>query len=122
MKRCVLCILLASTSLIAKDRNWKTAELVRISSSSSGAAVAPVGTMLVGVPLTTTYYWMKTDAVTYVLVFNPMNQWKSPDLVLHGKTKIAVSGKTAYFIQDSGKEAHLPVAEKIATESSTPAP
>ena len=103
-------------------RNWaslKDAELVRISTSRDGAAVAPVGTMLIGVPISTTCYWFKTDTMIYVLVFNPMNQWKSPDLVLHGKTRIAVNGKKAYFIQDSGKEAHLPIVEKIATESST---
>ena len=111
-----LCVVLLglTSALYAKDRQWVDAEVTAVTSANGGAAVAPVGTMLIGVPLNATYYRVETAAMTYVLLFNPLNQWRAPDLVVHGRTKIAVNGKKAFIIQDNGKVAKLPVVEKIA--------
>lgn len=124
MKRIIVFVALSvfAASALAKNLEWKDARVVNIISTSqnSGAAVVPVGTMLVGVPVTTntTLYQIETPEMIYILsyTFNPMVNWRNrpPNLTVNGKTKIAIDGRNAHIIDDEGKDVKVPIARKIA--------
>jgi hypothetical protein len=59
--------MLWASALLANNRNWEDAKVVNITSENGGAAVAPIGTMIVAVPITEVFYWIQTDDTTYVL-------------------------------------------------------
>jgi hypothetical protein len=108
----ILVVLCASVAL-ANNRQWKDAKIINITSESGGAVAAPVGTMMVGVPITKTFYWIQTDDITYVL--GPaITKRQLLNVTLHGKTKIAIDGKNAHVLDDEGKDRKMPIAEKIA--------
>ena len=68
MRRCVVLVwMLWASALLANNRNWEDAKVVNITSENGGAAVAPIGTMIVAVPITEVFYWIQTDDTTYVL-------------------------------------------------------
>jgi PEGA domain len=114
----ILAILCASVAL-ANNRQWKDAKVVNITSESGGAAVAAIGTTMVGAPITKVFYWIQTDDTTYVL--GPaITRNQSLNVTLYGKTKIAIDGRNAHILDDAGKDVKLPISEKIARTSAKP--
>ena len=107
---------------LANKREWKDATVVNIvdGAQNSGVVVAPIGTMLAGIPVTTntTLYQIETDDMVYILsyTFNPLANWRNrpPNLTVHGKTRIAIDGRNAHVIDDGGKDIKVPIARKIA--------
>ena len=122
MKRIILCVaLLFSVCLFAapKSRNWQDAVLVDIRSTTdnNGVAVVPIGTMIYGVPIrrVDTYLRVETADMKYLLYSKPHK--KPLNLTIHGKTKIAIEGTTAYLLDDGGKELKLPIVQKAVKEA-----
>jgi hypothetical protein len=115
-------VTLCAQGALANKREWKDATVVNIvdGAQNSGVVVAPIGTMLAGIPLTTntTLYQIETDDMVYILsyTFNPLVNWRNrpPNLTMHGKTKIAIDGRNAHVIDDEGKDIKVPIARKIA--------
>ena len=106
----LLCCTLAAA---ADTRQWKEAKVAKISSEAGGAVVAPIGGMMVGVPITKTFYWIETEDTTYVL--GPaITKRQLLNVTLYGKTKISIDGKNAHILDDEGKDRKIPIAEKIA--------
>jgi hypothetical protein len=106
-------IFLAASTAFANNREWKDAKVTNITSQSGGAVAAPIGTMIVGVPITKTFYWIETDDTTYVL--GPaITKRQLLNVTLYGKTKIAVDGRNAHILDDDGKDKKIPIAQKIA--------
>jgi hypothetical protein len=104
---------LGASVALANNRQWKDAKVINITSESGGAVAAPVGTMVVGVPITKTFYWIQTEDTTYVL--GPaISRRQLLNVTLYGKTKIALDGRNAHILDDEGKDRKLPIAEKIA--------
>jgi hypothetical protein len=66
--RCALLILavLCSTAAPAKDRQWKDAKVIDITSEKGEAVIVPIAAF-VGVPVAKTYYWIQTADTIYVL-------------------------------------------------------
>jgi hypothetical protein len=141
MKRLALTVLLLGALIsFAKDRKWQEAKFIRSGSSDSGTVVVPMpstttgavtgygnsatgttttsGGMLFAVPVQTTYYVFRAQSAIYVAYFNPLLQWKRPNLTLGSTIRIAPEGNKLYFIDEKGKQAHLPMAEQRLIESS----
>lgn len=114
MKRAaVVLAILCSTSVLASNREWKDAKVVNITSENGGAVAAPIGTMMVGVPITKTFYWIQTDDITYIL--GPaISRRQLLNVTLNGKTKIALDGRNAHILDDEGKDKKMRIAEKVA--------
>ena len=108
----LVAILSLASSLAAKEPQWQEATFYKITTSSSGAFVVPIGDVLIGGRITHTFYWFKTDEIIYVLHINK----KRPNVTLHGKTKIAVKGRKAFILDDDGKKRKYRIAQKIAVE------
>jgi len=97
---------------VAKDRQWKDAKVIDITSERGGAVVIPIAA-LVGGPITKTFYWIQTDETIYVL--GPvLARSQLLNVTLHGPTKIAIDGNNAHILDDYGKDKKLPVVEKVA--------
>jgi PEGA domain-containing protein len=115
----VLVFMLWASASLANNRDWRDAKVVNITSENGGAAVAPIGTMIVGVPITKVFYWIQTEDTTYVL--GPaITKRQSLNVTLYGKTKIALDGRNAHILDDSGKDVKLPISEKIARPTVSP--
>jgi hypothetical protein len=140
MKRLALTVLLLSALIsFAKDRKWQEAKFIKSGSSDSGTVVIPMpstttgtvtsygnsatgtttttGGMTFAVPAQTTYYVFRGESAIYVVYFNPLLQWKRPNLTLGSTMRIAPEGNKLYFIDDKGKQAHLPIAEQRLIET-----
>jgi S1-C subfamily serine protease len=120
MKALALVVVFLSASVVsANNRQWQDAKVVNITSDKAGAIVAPIGTMLVGVPITQIFYWIQTYDTTYVLgpVFT---RHQTLNVTLNGKTKIAIDGRNAHVLDDGGNDRKLAVAEKIARPQAIP--
>ncbi len=120
MRNLALVLVLSASVAFANNRQWKDAKVANITSERGGNAIAPVGGLLVGVPITKTFYWIQTDDTTYVL--GPaITKRQALNVTLYGKTKIALDGRNAHILDDEGKDRKLPIAEKIArTPAETP--
>jgi hypothetical protein len=105
-----------SVTVVAKNRNWQEAKVIKITSDRAGAAAVPVGGTIFAVPLTRVYYWVETKEVIYVLgpAFSKRQQL---DVTLYGKTKIAIEGRDAHVLDDQGKDRKMHIAEKIARQN-----
>jgi hypothetical protein len=101
---------------VAKNRNWQDAILadIRSTTDNNGVAAMPIGSMVYGVPIRRVDTYLSVDAadMKYVLYAKPHR--KPLNLTVHGKTKIAVEGTTAYLLDDGGKELKLPIVQKEA--------
>jgi hypothetical protein len=107
----ILAVLCASVAL-AKDRQWKDAKVIDITSERRGAIVVPIAA-LVGVPITKTFYWIQTADTIYVL--GPvLTKSQLLNVTLHGSTKVALDGNNAHILDDYGKDKKMPVFEKVA--------
>ena len=104
---------------------------IAIGSSDSGAAVTSVGSVWLGVKITTDCigYRIETDDMIYILeyCYNAIVQhpWpgqnsrkRAPDVTLHGKTKIAIEGHDAHILDDSGRDVKVPIMVKVANTKS----
>jgi hypothetical protein len=115
--------------ITAKSREWKNATVaaIAVGSADNGTAVMPVGTIWLGVRITTDCigYRIETEDMIYILeyCYNPVVQhpWpgqhsrnRAPDVTLNGKTKIAIEGHDAHILDDSGKDVKVPIMEKVA--------
>jgi hypothetical protein len=134
MKIFALVLALFVPSVIAASpREWKNATVAAIAegTSDSGVAVAPVGTVWLGVRIMTDCigYRIETDDMIYILeyCYSPIVQhpWpgqhsreRAPDVTLYGKTKISIDGHDAHILDDSGKDVKVPIMEKIARQPS----
>ena len=112
-------VVLCASVALANNRQWKDAKVVNITSQQGGAVAAPVGTMIVGVPITRTFYWIQTDDITYI-VGPAITKRQMLNVTLYGKTKIAIDGRNAHVVDDDGKDRKLPISGKIA-RTNTPA-
>jgi hypothetical protein len=91
MKNALLCVLLLWSSLsLARDRDWKDAVYLGMTTSTNGVAVLPVGNMMVGTTISGQTYWFKCDGVTYALATNYSGRW--PNLTVNGHAKVALDG------------------------------
>ncbi|HEY6303106.1 MAG TPA: hypothetical protein VIX14_08570 [Terriglobales bacterium] len=112
----IVAILCTSAALapaaLAKDYQWKDAEVIDITSDHGGPVVVPVAA-LVGVHITKTFYWVQTDDAIYVL--GPvLTKRQLLNVTLHQPTKIASDEKNAHILDDYGKDRKLPIAETVA--------
>ena len=114
MKSAALIFFLICSSIsLANTRDWKDAKVLKISSESGGAAAAPIGGMVVAVPIVKTWYYIATEDTVYVL--GPaITKRQMLNVTLYGKTKIAIDGKNAHVLDDEGKDRKMPIAEKVA--------
>jgi hypothetical protein len=89
MKRAALIFfLLCSSVSLANTREWKDAKVLKISSESGVAAAAPIGGMMVTVPIVKTWYYIATEDTVYVL--GPaITKRQMLNVTLYGKTKTA---------------------------------
>ena len=114
--RLVVTVLFFSALVSAsKTRDWKEAKVVDV--SETVVSVASWGDTNIR------HYTIETDEMVYVLdyAYNPAvkapwpgqhSRSRAPDLTVNGKTKIAVEGKDAYVLDDSGREVKLPIGKK----------
>jgi hypothetical protein len=101
----------------AKRHEWREGMVTKITSEAPGATPAAAETVF-RYRIQRTYYWITTGNITYVLV----NAWsvgfhapKAPlNVTLNGKVKIAIEGKNAWILDDSGKRIERPIVAKIA--------
>jgi hypothetical protein len=101
--------LILPSVVTAKPREWKNAAVaaIAVGSADNDAAVMPVGTVCLGVRITTDCigYRVETEDMIYILeyCYNPVQHpWpgqhsrnRAPDVTLYGKTKIAIEGHDA---------------------------
>jgi Flp pilus assembly protein TadD len=110
------------TNISGKQREWREGIVTKITSEAPGATPPPAETVF-RYQIQRWYYWVTTGNTTYILV----NSWsvgfhapKAPlNVTLNGRVKIAIDGKDAYIIDNSGKQIKRPVVTQIAT---APAP
>ncbi len=100
-----------------KALNWQDAVVIKITSEQRGAAAIPVGGIVAAVPIIKTFYWIETPGLIYVV--GPTHRL---DVTLHGKTKVAIEGRSAHILDDAGKDRKLPIFEKIARNEQTSKP
>ena len=114
-KMALIITVLAASVALAGPRQWKDAKVVKITSESGGAAAAPIGGMMVAVPITKTFYWVETEDVIYIL--GPaITKHQLLNVTLYGKTKIAIDGQNAHIMDDAGKDRKIRIAEKVARQ------
>jgi hypothetical protein len=114
----VILMLCATATALADKREWKDATVAKITAETSngGAAVVPIGGILVGVPITHSrvFYYFETEDMTYILAW--LDKKRPLNVTLHGKTKIALdkNGRDAHILDDTGKDVKLPISMKVA--------
>ena len=118
MKRTGLLLLLVMLSApvsFAKTRAWKEATVTDVTETVVSAAAWGDTNIR--------HYTVETDDMVYVLdyAYNPAVKvpWpgqhsknRAPDVTVNAKTKIAIEGKDAYILDDTGREVKLPIAKK----------
>ncbi len=107
----------------AKQHEWRDGIVTNITSEAPGAT-PPAAETVFRYRMQRAYYWITTGNITYVLV----NAWsvgfhspKAPlNVTLNGKVKIAIEGKNAWILDDSGKQIERPIVAKIADAGAPP--
>jgi hypothetical protein len=112
MRKLVWLLFLLTTFAAAKDRVWKDAVFLGITSDAAGAAAMPIGSIVVAVPLSGRIYWFKSNGITYALATNYTGHW--PNLTVNGHAKIAVESRTAHVLDEDNKDRKFSILEKIA--------
>jgi hypothetical protein len=128
----LLIFLFAFPALGATKIDWISFTVAGMGSTTSeaGLAVVPVGSVVYGVPLRATfmYYRMETDEMVYVLAQRCFNgaieaRYRCPlNLTIYGRTKIAIDGRNAHVLDDSGKDIKIQVFTKILKQKPADAP
>lgn len=108
-RKIVLILLLCSSVAFAKYRDWHDAVVTGMETRRGGAAAAPVGTMIIAVPIVFVHYMVETDSLRMDLFCR-----KTLNVTINKKTHVAVDGENAYLLDDSGREKKLRVAWKAA--------
>jgi hypothetical protein len=110
----------------AKDRRWQDATVLKLTTDEAGtqSIVLPLGNGAYGASSTVkrSFYWIKTDKITYV-IHNYSNgamveRWLL--LTIGGPTTIAVDGKNVHVLDDEGKDRTCRIVMKIANPSTEP--
>ena len=107
-------ILIAGASF-ARTRGWKEAKLTDVSVTIVSAAAWGDTNIR--------HYTIETDDMIYVLdyAYNPAVKapWpgqhsknRAPDITVNARTKIAIEGKDAYILDDTGREVKMPIMKK----------
>jgi len=115
LKIALLLLTLHATLIEAKTRTWKDAKVTDVSETIVSAASWGDTNIR--------HYTVETDDMVYVLdyAYNPAVKapWpgqhsknRAPDVTVNGKTKIAVEGRDAFVLDDTGREVKLPIAKK----------
>jgi hypothetical protein len=118
MKRIGLLLLLTmliATVSFAKTREWKEAKVTDVSET----IVSPASWGDTNIR----HYTIETDDMIYVLdyAYNPAvkapwpgqhSKKRAPDVTVNAKTKIAIEGKDAYILDDTGREVKMPIVKK----------
>ncbi len=117
MKRVGLLLLMIALTSAAfpKTREWKEAKVTDVSDTIVSAASWGDTNIR--------HYTIETDDMIYVLdyAYNPAIKapWpgqhsknRAPDVTVNAKTKIAIEGKDAYILDDTGREVKLPIVKK----------
>jgi hypothetical protein len=112
MRKLVWLLFLLTTLAAAKDRVWKDAVFLGMTSDAAGAAAMPIGNIVVAVPLSGRTYWFKSGGITYALATNYTGRW--PNLTVNGHAKIAIEGRTAHVLDEDNKDRKFSILEKIA--------
>jgi hypothetical protein len=110
----LLLLAVVPLSVVAHNREWRTATFLGFNSAQSGTATMPVGTATVTVPLRTRNYWFRTDELDYCLYFPSRLSGRVPNLTINGTTKIAIDGRHVYVRDDDGKEWKCSIITKVA--------
>ena len=115
MKMALMLLMLAATLGEAKTQNWKDAKVTDVSETIVSAASWGDTNIR--------HYTIETDEMVYVLdyAYNPAVKapWRgqhsknrAPDVTVNAKTKIAIEGRDAFILDDTGREVKLPIAKK----------
>ena len=115
MKMALMLLMLAATLGEAKTRDWKDAKVTDVSETIVSAASWGDTNIR--------HYTIETDEMVYVLdyAYNPAVKapWRgqhsknrAPDVTVNAKTKIAIEGRDAFILDDTGREVKLPIAKK----------
>lgn len=112
MRTLVLAVLCVSSFSVGKDRDWKDAIFLGMSSSQSGAAAMPVGTSVIAFPLGVRLYWFECEGIRYGLKTSYTGHW--PNLTVNGHTKFALDGHNAHVFDEDNKDRKFSIVEKIA--------
>jgi hypothetical protein len=107
-------VLLVTVPSLARDRDWQSATFLGFSSSDGGTATMPVGTGSATVPIKNRNYWFRTEKVDYCLWMASRLSGRTPNLTIHGTTKIAVEGRHVRVLDDDGKDRKLTIVTKVA--------
>lgn len=112
MSKLLWFLVLLTTLTAAKDRLWKDAVFMGMTSDAAGAAAMPIGNVVVAVPLSGRIYWFKSGGIMYALTTNYTGRW--PNLTVNGHAKMAVEGRTAHVLDEDNKDRKFSILEKIA--------
>jgi hypothetical protein len=110
MKRLWLLLLTVSiaTASLANTRAWKSAIVINVSETDVSGGIRRDANTL--------HYTIETDDMIYFVdyTYKPGQHDKSgaPNVAVNVETKIAVEGKSAYILDDTGKEVRLHVVKK----------
>jgi hypothetical protein len=102
----------SSSAALAADHQWMDAKVIDITSERGGAAVIPL-VVLIGGPITKTFYWLQTEDTIYILgpVLTKSNLL---NVTLHEPTKLAIEGNSAHILDDYGRDERIRIDQKIA--------
>jgi hypothetical protein len=98
----------------AHDRDWQAAVFLGFNSSQNGTAMMPIGTGSVTVPIRTANYWFRTPAMDFCLWMPSRLSGRTPNLTIHGATKISVEGRHVHVLDDDGKDWKMTIVTKVA--------
>lgn len=112
----VTVLLLFASFACASAKPWQSGTLVKIASSEgpSGTAVAPIGGMILGVPIrnVTVFFYIHSGDLVYVGARrgeqHPLN------ITLNGPIRFFVAGTKLHILDDADKEQKMKLIQKIA--------
>ena len=110
----IFAILVLNTAAYAKDRDWQDAEVMGVTSGTTGALAVPVGNMVYAAPTTEQIFWIKSGDIVYGL--RRIYMGHPPNLTVHGHTKIAFEGHVVHIFDDDKKDRRFVIVQKIASK------
>jgi hypothetical protein len=116
----VLLLLLVAGVAFAKSHEWHTAKVDKFTTTDSGTAVAvvPIGGGLYGasVPQRASFYWIKTDKITYVIHNYSEGAFIKPWLILTigGPVDVFIDGRYLHVKDTEGKDRKCKILQQVA--------
>lgn len=105
----LLLTMLIATACLAKTRNWKPAAVIGISETALSGPLVRASNIL--------HYTIETDDMVFFLdySYHPDQHSKNspPGVAVNSVTKIAVEGKHAYILDNSGSEVKMHIVKKM---------